>query len=139
MKKFLYLAMLFIGFALTAKAQTSADAITGIWLTAPKDGKIEIYKESDKYFGKIVWGKEPGRKDDKNPDASLRNRDLMGTVLLRNFTFNGKDKWESGTIYDPNNGKTYSCNIKLKDKNRLEVRGYIGFSLLGRTEVWTRP
>ncbi len=139
MKKILYLMAIAITITLSAQSQTNADAITGIWFTAPKDAKIEIYKESGHYFGKIVWGKETGRKDDKNPDASLRNRDLMGTVILRNFEFNGKDKWESGKIYDPNNGKTYSCNIKLKDKNTLEVRGYIGFSLLGRTEIWTRP
>ena len=138
MKQIVYFLMMSMGFVMTTKAQNNADAITGVWLTAPKDGKIEIYKEADHYFGKIVWGKETGRKDDKNPDASLRNRDLMGTVILKKFKFNGKDKWESGSIYDPNNGKTYSCNIKLKDKNTLEVRGYIGFSLLGRTEVWTR-
>ncbi len=139
MKKIVYLVMMTFGLNLTTQAQTQSDAIMGVWLTAPKDGKIEIYKESDRFFGKIVWGKEPGRKDEKNPDASLRSHELMGTVILKNFKFNGKDKWEGGTIYDPNNGKTYSCNMKLKDKNTLEVRGYIGFSLLGRTEVWTRP
>jgi uncharacterized protein (DUF2147 family) len=118
--------------------QKNADAITGEWLTAPKDAKILIYKQGNKFFGKINWGKASGRKDDKNPDASLRSRDLLGTVILKDFVFNGKDKWEDGTIYDPNNGKTYSCNIKLKDDKTLEVRGYVGISLLGRTEIWTR-
>jgi uncharacterized protein (DUF2147 family) len=63
---------------------------------------------------------------------------LIGLVILKDFAFNGKDKWEDGTIYDPNNGKTYSCVIRLKNESALEVRGYIGISLLGRTEVWTR-
>jgi uncharacterized protein (DUF2147 family) len=56
---------------------------------------------------------------------------------LKGFEFTGKS-WEDGTIYDPNNGKTYSCTIKIKKANELEIRGFIGISLLGRTTVWTR-
>lgn len=137
MKQLQIISFLLIAAIVSVNAQTNPDAITGTWLTANKEGKIEIYKENNLYAGKIIGGTKPG-KDEKNPESSLRNRDLIGIVILKNFKFNGKEKWEDGTIYDPNNGKTYSCNIKLKDKNTLEVRGYIGFSLLGRTEVWTR-
>lgn len=139
MKKIVSLILVLFISATAAMAQKStADIITGEWLTAPKDAKILIYKEGNKYSGKINWGKTIGRKDDKNPDASLRSRELLGTVILKNFVFNGKDKWEDGTIYDPNNGKTYSCVIKMRDDKTLEVRGYIGFSMFGRTEIWTR-
>jgi uncharacterized protein (DUF2147 family) len=62
----------------------------------------------------------------------------LGSVILSNFVHAGGNKWEDGKIYDPNNGKKYSCNMKLKDNNTLEIRGYIGISLFGRTEVWTR-
>lgn len=118
-------------------AQIGADPINAIWKTAAKDAEISIYKEGEYYFGKITWMKEPG-KDTKNPKAELRSRDLMGAVILSNFVFNGKDKWEDGRIYDPSGGKTYSCTMKLKNNNILEIRGYIGISLLGRTEKWTK-
>jgi uncharacterized protein (DUF2147 family) len=59
-------------------------------------------------------------------------------TLLSGFIFNGKDEWEEGKIYDPVGGKTYSSYISLKDKNTIKVRGYIGFSMFGRTETWTR-
>ena len=139
MKKNLSFLIILCTCAITLSAQqVNSDLISGEWLTAPKDAKILIYKQANKYYGKINWGETSGRKDDKNPDVSLRSRDLLGTVILKDFVFNGKDKWENGSIYDPNNGKTYSCHIKLKDNKTLEVRGYIGISLLGRTEIWTR-
>jgi uncharacterized protein (DUF2147 family) len=61
----------------------------------------------------------------------------VGTVILKDFKYSGKT-WEDGTIYDPKNGKTYSCIIKAKGLNNLDIRGYIGISLLGRTTNWTR-
>lgn len=112
--------------------------VTGEWLTATKDGKILIYKDGNKFYGKIIWGKAEGRKDINNPKESLRSRDLIGLIILKDFVFNGKNKWTDGEIYDPNNGKKYSCTITLKNPKTLEVRGYIGISLFGRTEVWTR-
>ena len=124
--------------SLSSLAQSKPDAIVGEWLTANKDGKVQIYKTGDQFFGKISWGNQKESKDTNNPDPTLRNQNLIGLVILKKFTFNGNDKWEDGTIYDPNNGKTYSCVIKLKDEKTLEVRGYVGISLLGRTEVWTR-
>jgi uncharacterized protein (DUF2147 family) len=132
------LILLFLLSGWTLQAQTNTDAITGEWLTQSKDGSILIYKQANKYYGKIIGGKNEGRKDDKNPDEKLRSQPLIGKVILSNFVFDGKSKWEDGTIYDPNNGKTYSCVIKLKNNNEMEVRGYVGISLFGRTDVWTR-
>jgi uncharacterized protein (DUF2147 family) len=125
--------MLYIN--ITAQNQPQ-DLVVGIWLSAEKDGKITIYKQGDKYFGKVTWGKIP-RKDSENPDPKLRNNDIIGTIILKNFKFTGK-AWEDGTIYDPNNGKTYSCIIKPKNANTLLIRGFIGVSMLGRTTEWTR-
>jgi uncharacterized protein (DUF2147 family) len=60
-------------------------------------------------------------------------------MLLKSFKFNAKNKsWENGEIYDPESGKTYSCNMKMETADKLNIRGYIGISLIGRTEVWTR-
>ncbi|NIG55450.1 DUF2147 domain-containing protein [Chitinophaga sp. Cy-1792] len=138
---------LLIGFCLAtagAFAQDAAHAITGVWFNQEKDGKIEIYENGGKYFGKLIWvkdtyepdGKTP-KKDSKNQDASLRNRPLVGVVLLTNFTYSD-GKYRDGKIYDPKSGKTYSCIMTPKG-NSLDIRGYIGVSMFGRTTTWTRP
>ena len=113
------------------------DAVLGEWIPESKDGKISIYKQGEKYFGKVSGGKNSDRKDIHNPDEKLRTQPIIGSVILKDFEFTGKS-WENGTIYDPNNGKKYSCNIKMKKSNELEIRGFVGISLLGRSTVWTR-
>ena len=75
--------------------------------------------------------------DKNNPDAGKQTRPVLGLVILTGFRFD-TDAWDDGDVYDPEKGKTYSCTMTLKDKNTLKVRGYIGISLIGRTEVWTR-
>ena len=119
-------------------ASSNADALLGEWLSQEKDGKIVIFKQGDQYFGKISWGKIPGKKDTKNPDEKLRNKDLVGAVILKNFKFTGSS-WENGTIYDPNSGKTYDCILKIRDGNKtLDIRGFVGAAMFGRTSTWTR-
>lgn len=113
------------------------DAVLGEWLTPRKDSRIQIYREGSQYFGKVVWGSGP-TKDKKNPEPALRNRALIGLVMLNGFVFDGTDTWSNGTIYDPREGKTYSCKLTLKDLRRLSVREYVGITLFGRSEVWTR-
>jgi uncharacterized protein (DUF2147 family) len=122
-------------------AQTvNKDAVVGTWLTGSGKGKVQIYKEGDKYNGKIVWLKTPNYEDgtpkvDKhNPDKTKQNNPLLGQVMLKGFKFN-EDKWTDGTIYDAENGKTYSCKITYRD-GKLDVRGYMGISLIGRTDTW---
>ena len=116
-------------------AQSAADKIVGQYLSPEKDGKIDVYKVGEKYFGKVVSGNNP-RKDVNNPDVALRSRDLLGMVFLKDFVH--KDgEYSNGTIYDPNNGKTYSSKMWL-DNGNLKVRGYIGLSMFGRTETFTK-
>lgn len=124
--------------------QTNPDDIVGTWLTAGDDNaKVEIFKSGSKYYGKIVWLENPirnGKKalDVNNPNASKRDNPIIGLQIISGFEYNADDNiWEDGKIYDPKSGKTYNCNIK-KEGNKLKVRGYIGFSLLGRTEIWTK-
>jgi uncharacterized protein (DUF2147 family) len=128
-------------------AQSGADKILGTWYTENKRAKIEIYKKDGKYHGKIIELKEPidpdtkkPKTDKNNPDASQRNVPLIGLNLIKNFVYrNGY--WQDGTIYDPENGKEYSCYMEFEDPNnpkKLKVRGYIGFSWIGRTTYWTR-
>ena len=129
---------------LTAHAQSKADDILGVWWNAEKTSKIEVYKTGDKYFGKIVHLESPNdangkpRVDKDTPDAKLKSRPLMGLVILNNMKYDGDGEYEDGQIYDPKSGKTYSANAKLVNKNKLDLRGYVGISLIGRTSTWTR-
>lgn len=127
-----------------AFSQNKADDIIGIWLTGGKEpAKIKIYKSGEKFYGKIIWLKNPTengkqRVDAKNPDKAKRINPIIGLMMLTGFKFNGDDEWKDGDIYDPESGKTYSAYMYLKDKNTIKVRGYVGISFLGRTETWTR-
>ncbi len=137
----IFIALL-ISFA--AHSQYKADDIIGIWLTGGKEpAKIQVYKSGEKFYGKIIWLKNPTengkqRVDANNPDDAKRSTPIIGLVMLIGFKFDGDDEWKGGDIYDPESGKTYSSYLYLKDKNRLRVRGYVGISLFGRTETWTR-
>ena len=115
--------------------------ILGIWLNAEKDGLIKIVKNENNFEGVIVGSPVPedeNRLDINNPDPKLRNQSLQGLVILKGFLYQGDNKWTDGQIYDPNNGETYRCNLELINPDNLSVRGYIGISLFGRTEIWTR-
>jgi len=143
MKAKFTLIIFLVLFVCRALGQTKADDIIGTWLTGGKEpAKIQIYKSGNKYYGKIVWLKYPEknglpRMDANNPDKSKHSQQILGLVILRDFRFD-EDEWDGGKIYDPESGKTYSCIISLKDNNTLKVRGYVGISLLGRTEIWMR-
>jgi uncharacterized protein (DUF2147 family) len=124
--------------------KNNPDAIVGSWKTGDGTGIIQIFKNGDKYQGKITWLKEPtdenGKpKTDKNhPDEKNHARPVLGLVNMWGFKHNGEKEWTGGKIYDPQSGKTYSCKITLENANTLKLRGYIGVSLLGRTDTWTR-
>jgi len=121
-----------------SETNRKADAILGEWINAEQNARFEIYKKGNKYFGKILWGTGSDNKDVKNPDASLRGRELVGLTILNDFVYEGKEIWADGTIYDPKDGKTYSCKLTLKSADKLDVRGFVGFSMFGRTETWTK-
>lgn len=128
-----------------------ADDILGLWNTQENKSKIEIFKCGNRYCGRIAELKEPNypaddekgmagkpKVDRKNPDPDLRTHPLLGLQIMEGFSFSGSNSWEGGRIYDPDNGKTYKCTVTLSAPNRLEVRGFIGFTFLGRTSIWTR-
>lgn len=128
----------FVAVVLTMISYAQAqDPIIGNWQNPSGEGRIEIYKSGDKYFGKLYWIKDATKKDVKNPDEKLRSRNIQGIVILKNFTKKGS-VYEGGEIYDPKSGKTYSCKMTLKGSDALDIRGYLGISLLGRSETWKR-
>ena len=134
--------VLLISFLNTANSQEKADAITGKWYTADKNCVVQIYKNKSKYYGKMIWMQEPNdengnpKKDKNNPNKDLQTRTMKGTVFMT-FDYDENYKWK-GEIYNFRDGKIYNANMELSDMNTLEVRGYIGFSWLGRTVIWTR-
>ena len=124
-------------------AGSSATDIEGRWLSGDGDGWIEIELAGDSLVGKIAGspndkpGDEP-RFDELNPDPALRDRPLLGLTIMSGFTYDGDGRWTGGRIYDPNSGKTYRGTIRQVNANKLKLRGYIGISLFGRTDTWTR-
>lgn len=116
-----------------------AAQILGNWLTEPRDGIIEISIGPDgSYQGKIVGGNNPLRQDQHNPDPARRSQLLLGQMIFQGMKYDGEGRWSGGTIYDPDSGRTYKCRLERLDAERLQVRGFIGFALLGRSQVWTR-
>ncbi len=132
-----------------AAGTVEADDVLGEWVTAGGESRVEVIRRDDLYCGSIVGLIEPfygagersgmdgvPRVDVENPDKKLRDRPLLGLEILRDFRFE-EDKWVGGRVYDPKNGKTYRCELRLEG-SKLKVRGYIGVSWLGRTTEWER-
>lgn len=145
MKKTISLLLIFFASINLLFAQNSeADKILGTWLVGSGKAHIKISKYGEKYQGKIVWLKEPknekgeNKVDKNNPDVNKRKLPLLGITNMIGFKYIGDKQWQNGTIYDAESGKTYSCNIKMLDDATLEVRGYVGVSLFGRTDTWKR-
>ena len=134
-----------------AWAADDGDAVLGSWLVQDGGSQVQIVNHDGVYSGTIVWLKEPNypaddktmagktKVDRENPDKALQSRPILGLALIQGFKYAGDSVWSDGTIYDPRNGKTYSCKMTLMMDGRLKVRGYIGISLFGETEIWTRP
>jgi uncharacterized protein (DUF2147 family) len=146
MKKHLLLfaVILLSSFAFQASAQTQADDIVGLWETGSGKARVNIIKSGNYYYGRIVWLKEPLNEEGKpkvdknNPDETKRTTPLLGYRMLSSFEYKGDNLWEDGTIYDPESGSTYNCKITMDDKNTMNIRGFIGISAFGRTDVWKR-
>lgn len=120
-----------------------ADPIESYWFNEEKSAKIHIYKGRDnKFYGKVAWLKKPTvdgkpKVDAHNPDPCKRNAPILGLLILKGFAKSDDNTYEDGTIYDPKNGKTYSCKMTLNG-SVLDVRGYVGISLIGRTTTWVK-
>ncbi|QAZ39941.1 DUF2147 domain-containing protein [Methylibium sp. Pch-M] len=131
--------------ALAVQAQATP---AGLWKTVDDDtGKekslVRISEAGGVYTGKVEKLLDPARQDARCDKCSDERKDqpVLGMTILRNIKQNAGDAalWDGGEILDPNNGKTYKLRVKPVDGGqKLEVRGYIGAPLLGRTQTWTR-
>lgn len=131
--------LLAIAFGAVVVAETPG--VVGRWRNEAGDAVIALSIASD---GTLLGvgapgGANPDRRDVNNPDPNLKGRKLLGAPILWGFKPDNEDKtkWVDGRIYDPDNGKTYDCKLRLED-GELHIRGYVGISLFGRTTVWTR-
>lgn len=147
MKKLVSVVLLLLAITVSdsLNAQNDGDRLVGIWEPSHGKAKVKIEKIGTKYYGKIVWLREPidaetkkPKVDKNNPDEKMRSTSLRGYRILKDFQYTDKNEWTEGTIYDPENGNTYSCIIKMTDENTLDIRGFIGVSVLGRTDIWKR-
>ncbi len=137
-------AFLTFFFSLCAIFFMSAQDVTGKWKTIDDEtgeakSIVEIYKQNGKVYGKVVEILNPAKKNatcEKCP-AEAKGKPIEGLVILKGLEKDG-DEYSGGTILDPNNGKVYKCLIALESPNELKVRGYVGFSLLGRSQYWQR-
>jgi uncharacterized protein (DUF2147 family) len=141
----LFFAMALMMPVFASAQDANADKLVGVWEPSHGKARVKVEKIGTKFYGKIVWLKEPNdpetgkpKVDKNNPEEALRNTPLKGYRLLKDFIYKGNKEWSEGTIYDPENGSTYKCVIRMKDDNTLEIRGYIGVEALGRTDVWKR-
>jgi len=123
---------------------TMAQDIFGHWKSVDDEtGKaksiVEIYQEGEKVYGKIIELIDPSEPDPlcKECTGALKDQPILGLIIIDGLTKDG-DEYNDGHILDPNNGKSYKCYIVLEDDDTLKVRGYVGFSLLGRTQYWVR-
>lgn len=142
MKKILLAATILLS-SLTSLFAQNPDGVKATWLNEAKDAKVEIYKVGDKYEGKITWlkdmyeadGKTP-RKDVNNKDEKLKNRTIVNLNILTGFTYSDGE-WTGGELYDPKTGKTFKSKMKINN-GKLEIRGYVGSPMFGKTTTWTR-
>jgi uncharacterized protein (DUF2147 family) len=134
--------VLILGLAISTGWAAPAD-VEGRWLSGDGEGWIRVSIVGNSLIGVIAGSTkpklgEPPRRDDKNPDRKLRDRLLDGMTIMQGFKYDGGDKWTGGTVYDPNTGNTYKCTLTQVDRDTLKIRGYIGISLFGRSDTWTR-
>ena len=118
--------------------------IAGKWWDQDKKGQTELYiGATGTLYGKVVMLTTPNdpktgkpQLDIHNTDAKLRSRPNMGMIVLM-MTEKGKGVWQ-GTVYNPKDGYTYSGKLTALPDGTLSLRGYVGISLIGKTEIWTR-
>ncbi len=144
MIKVLPLSLLFMLMAVTALAQSPI----GKWKTIDDETNkpksiVEIYEKDGKLYGKVIkLFREPGEEqnpkcDECDPDDPRYMQPVIGMEILKGLE-KDDDEWEDGEILDPKNGSVYDCYIELESADKLKVRGYLGVSLLGRTQYWYR-
>ena len=136
-------------FSLCSFSAYAEEAITGKWKTIDDKRKeprsvIEIFENTNGTFSAKVDKVFPKAGEDPNPKCAKcpgdkKDQPIIGMQVLSGLKKESDNKWTGGKILDPDNGKTYSCKIEsIENGAKLKVRGFLGISLLGRTQIWER-
>jgi len=119
----------------------SQKKITGKWINEDNDAQIEIFQKESKFFGRIVWLKEPNqpsgkpKTDLKNENDNLRKRPIIGLVILSDLVYSN-GKWINGSMYSPKNGVSVACSATLINENELKLT--LSKSVFTTTKIWKR-
>ena len=131
-------------FCITVMTSMQSQSVIGKWKTiddATGEAKsiVELFSKSGKIYAKVVDILDPATKNNlcKQCSGEDKNKPILGLTIIKGLSKDGSE-YNSGEILDPKNGKLYKCALTLESKDKLKVRGYIGFSLLGRTQYWHR-
>lgn len=133
-----------LGFALQAGTALAAPKEVGIWYDDSGKGAVRIDVCGDKLCGRVHWLKEPLNAEGKplrdryNPNEGQRGRPICGLQVIGGLALMTDGTWDSGWIYDPKEGKSYSVTLTLSDANTMKVTGYLVMKMMGRTLTWTR-
>jgi uncharacterized protein (DUF2147 family) len=139
------LGLVAIVLLLADTVSAEANSPVGVWQTIDDDtgrpkSHVQITERNGKLTGKIIKLINPDEPDPLCTECTgnRKNQKITGMVILWNLTKDG-DRWENGSILDPNNGKTYRCRITVTNGGKnLDVRGFIGLAFIGRTQTWNR-
>lgn len=139
MNKYCYV-LLFMFFSVSVTSQS----ILGKWKTIDDEtgeakSIVEIFSKSGKIYAKVVEVLDLVHKNSlcQMCAGEDKNKPILGLIIVKGLSREGSE-YNSGEILDPKNGKLYKCSLSLQSKDKLKVRGYIGFSLIGRTQYWHR-
>jgi uncharacterized protein (DUF2147 family) len=133
-----------VALVLAGPAAAATEPVFGRWLVEGGEAVIEIQPCAAEACGRLVWLQEPfdaggsPKRDANNPDPAARMRPLCGMRLITGLEPATNGAWEDGEIYSARDGRTYSVKITPDGEDRLSVRGYVGISLLGGSQTWTR-
>ena len=131
-------------FCITVITSMQSQSVIGKWktiddVTGEAKSIVEVFSKSGKIYAKVVDILDPATKNNlcKQCSGDDKNKPILGLTIIKGLSKDGSE-YNSGEILDPKNGKLYKCALTLESKDKLKVRGYIGFSLLGRTQYWHR-
>lgn len=141
MKQFLSISLFFVASIFYAQN----NPLVGKWKTIDDETGVEkavvsIYEKSGKIYGKVVSILEEEHKNDVcvNCTGADKNKPVIDMIIIKGLSKEDNNEYGSGQILDPKTGKLYKCHMTLENKDVLKVRGYIGFSIIGRTQYWYR-
>ena len=139
--------MLYLTAGYSLQAQTAGDDILGAWMSVQNNVMVEVFKVGKEFKARIIWFDDTDdpsrpmhdRRDIENPDKSLRNQKILGSIVLRGLRYYPRNKvWKNGYVYDATSGRTWNASAWLMKNGRLKVRGYWHFQFLGQNMYFKR-